>query len=54
MELRSERNRLVGSLVARRLIETWTKAVETADKILEEVTLSDLCRPDEGAQMYYI
>jgi Rrf2 family protein len=54
MELRSERNRLAGSLVARRLIETWTRAVGTAEKILEEVTLSDLCRPDEAAQMYYI
>lgn len=49
-----KRTRLASSIVARRLLETWTKAVEASEKILEEVTLADLCRPDDRAQMYYI
>ncbi|MBI4525870.1 MAG: Rrf2 family transcriptional regulator [Deltaproteobacteria bacterium] len=52
---RNERNRLPSSsLVARRLLETWVRAVEASEKILSEVTLADLCRPDERARMYYI
>ena len=53
-DLRSQRNRMGGSIVARRLIDIWTKATEASEKILEEVTLADLCRPDERVQMYYI
>ncbi|MBI1994196.1 MAG: hypothetical protein HYS67_07280, partial [Deltaproteobacteria bacterium] len=53
-ELRSQRGRMGGSVVARRLIDTWTKAMVESEKILAEVTLADLCRPDERAQMYYI
>ena len=53
-DLKSQRNRLSGSIVARRLIDTWTKAMAASENILEEVTLADLCRPDEGVQMYYI
>jgi DNA-binding IscR family transcriptional regulator len=41
-------------MVARRLVETWTRAMEASEKILEEVTLADLCRPDDRVQMYYI
>ena len=47
-------NRAPSSLVARRVIEIWAKTVEASEKILEEVTLADLCKPDERAQMYYI
>ncbi|MFQ5902065.1 MAG: RrF2 family transcriptional regulator, partial [Candidatus Binatia bacterium] len=54
VDLRGQRNRLASSLVARRLIETWTRAAEASEKILEEVTLADLCRPDDRVQMYYI
>ena len=50
----NQRNRAPSSLVARRVIESWAKAVEASEKILEEVTLADLCRPDDRAQMYYI
>ena len=53
-DLKSQRNRLLGSTVPRRLIETWIKAMEASEKILEEVTLADLCRPEDRAQMYYI
>lgn len=51
---RNQRGRPGGSVVARRLIEAWKRAVEASEKILEEVTLADLCRPDEQAPMYYI
>ena len=54
VDLRSQRDRLGTSLVGRRLIDAWSRAVETAEKMLEEVTLADLCRPDDAAQMYYI
>ncbi len=47
-------NRVPSSLVARRVMETWAKAVEASEKLLGEVTLADLCRPDERTQMYYI
>ena len=54
VELKGQKSRLSGSIVARRLIDTWIKAMESSEKILEEVTLADLCRPDDRAQMYYI
>ena len=54
VDLKSQKNRLLGSTVARRLIETWIKAMEASEKILGEVTLADLCRPEDRAQMYYI
>ncbi|MEK7782675.1 MAG: Rrf2 family transcriptional regulator, partial [Candidatus Binatota bacterium] len=41
-DLKSQRSRLVGSMVARRLIDTWTGAMEASEKILEDVTLADL------------
>jgi len=53
-DMKSQRTRLASSIVARRLLETWTKAVEASEKVLEEVTLADLCRPDDRARMYYI
>jgi len=54
VELKVQKSRLAGSIVARRLIDSWTRAMEASEKILEEVTLADLCRPDDRAQMYYI
>ena len=54
VDLKNQRERVGGSLVARRLVETWTRALGTAEKMLEEVTLADLCRLDERIQMYYI
>lgn len=50
----NQRSRSASSVVARRLMETWKRAAESAEKIFEEVSLADLCRPDERAQMYYI
>ena len=50
----SQRKGPTASVVARRLVESWERAVEASEKILEEVTLADLCRPEEVNQMYYI
>ena len=54
VELRNTRDRLPVSTPARRLIEAWTLAVETAEKMLDELTVADLCKPEDRAQMYYI
>ena len=54
VDSRGQRGRLGSSIVALRLIETWARAAEAAEKLLEEVTLADLCRPDDRAQMYHI
>ena len=54
LDPRSQRDRLASSMVARRLIETWTRAVDASEKILGEVTLADLCRAEDQSQMYYI
>jgi Rrf2 family transcriptional regulator, cysteine metabolism repressor len=40
--------------VTQRLIETWSRGVKAMEKILEETTLADLCRPEVGVLMYYI
>ena len=54
VDLRNPRDRLASPPAAQRLIEAWTRAVETAEKMLEEVSVADLCRPDDRSQMYYI
>ena len=54
MESEPQRNRRSSSIVVRRLVESWTRAVEASEKVLQQVTLADLCRPEEGSQMYYI
>lgn len=53
-DLRAQKGRSASSVVGRRLIDTWNQAAEASEKILKEVTLADLCRPDDRAQMYYI
>jgi len=42
------------SPVTQRLIETWARGVKAMEKILDETTLADLCKPEAGALMYYI
>ncbi|HEX9442954.1 MAG TPA: Rrf2 family transcriptional regulator [Candidatus Binatia bacterium] len=54
VDLRNPRERLPNSAPARKLIAAWTRAVETAEKMLEEVSVADLCKPEERPQMYYI
>jgi Rrf2 family cysteine metabolism transcriptional repressor len=54
MDLRNQKSRSASSEVARRLMQTWSKAVEASEKVFDEVSLADLCKPAEQAQMYYI
>jgi Rrf2 family transcriptional regulator, cysteine metabolism repressor len=42
------------SPVTQRLSETWARGVKAMEKILEETTLADLCKPEAQALMYYI
>lgn len=42
------------SPVTQRLIETWARGVKAMEKVLEETTLADLCKPEAEALMYYI
>ena len=51
---RAQKNRLESSLIARRLLDAYNKAVEVSEKMLDEVTLAELCRPEESSPMYYI
>jgi Rrf2 family protein len=53
VDLRTVQGRTL-SLVTQRLIETWARGVKAMEKILEETTLADLCKPEVGALMYYI
>lgn len=53
-EIRGQKKQSTASVVTRRLLETWASAVQASEKILEDVTLADLCRPEEGNRMYYI
>lgn len=54
MDLKSRGRRLAFSSVSQRVIETWAKGVAAFEKILEETTLADLCRPEDKSYMYYI
>jgi Rrf2 family protein len=51
---RAQKNRLESSLIARRLLDAYNKAVEVSEKMLDEVTVAELCRPEESSPMYYI
>ena len=42
------------SPVTQRLMETWTRAQKAMEKVLEETTLAELCKPEAEALMYYI
>lgn len=46
--VRDQKKYSPGSVVARRLMETCTEAAQASENILREVTLADLCRPEEG------
>jgi Rrf2 family protein len=54
IDVKNTRDRAPVTPPARRLIEAWTQAVATAEKILEDLSVADLCRPEDAAQMYYI
>jgi DNA-binding IscR family transcriptional regulator len=42
------------SRVTQRLIETWARGLRSMEKVLDETTLADLCKPEPEALMYYI
>ncbi len=54
LDLKAQKNLSAASVIERRLMETWEKAIEASEKVLEEVSLADLCKPEERSQMYYI
>lgn len=54
VDLKGQKNRVGGSIVVQRLMETWVKAMEASEKVFDEVTMADLARPQEGGPMYYI
>ena len=54
MELKAYRKTSAVSLMTQRLIETWARGINAFEKVLEEITLADLCRPEEKAYMYHI
>jgi Rrf2 family protein len=54
IDVKNTRDRLPVSAPARRLIEAWTQAVATAEQILEDLSVADLCKSEDRAQMYYI
>ena len=54
MDLKSRGRRVAFSSVSQRVIETWARGVAAFEKILEETTLADLCRPEDKSYMYYI
>jgi len=51
VDLKNPGDRMPVSTPARRLIEAFARAVETAEKILDEVTVADLCKPEDRAQV---
>jgi Rrf2 family protein len=53
-ELKAQMHSRSVSRVTQRLIETWARGLRAMEKVLEETTLADLCKPEEEALMYYI
>ncbi|NIO10644.1 MAG: Rrf2 family transcriptional regulator [Deltaproteobacteria bacterium] len=53
-DVKGQKNPAAASTIERRLMETWQKAMEASEKVLAEVSLADLCKPEERSQMYYI
>jgi Rrf2 family protein len=42
------------SSVSHKLMETWARGVRAMERVLEETSLADLCRPSAESYMYYI
>lgn len=54
LDLKNQKNQTASLPTVRRLKETCERAMEAADKILDETSLADLCQPAERSRMYYI
>ena len=53
-ELKAQERRRTISQVTQRLIEVWARGIREMEKVLDETTLADLCRPEVTRMMYYI
>jgi Rrf2 family protein len=42
------------SRVTQRLSETWARGMRAMEKVLDDTTLADLCKPEPEVLMYYI
>lgn len=42
------------SVAARKVLETWRRAIAAMEEVIDGVTLADVCEPDERPHMYYI
>lgn len=42
------------SRVTQRLTQTWARGLRAMEKVLDDTTLADLCKPEQEALMYYI
>jgi Rrf2 family protein len=54
INLKDQKKLWGSSSTARRILDAWSRAAEASEKILQEVTLADLCGPAEKPRMYYI
>jgi Rrf2 family protein len=54
LETRIRKKSGSGALATERLIHAWAKGVSAMEKVLEETTLADLCKPEQDSYMYYI
>lgn len=50
----SLRKYVADSVAARRVLDTWEKAMAAVEEVVDSVTLADVCEPDERPHMYYI
>lgn len=50
----SLRKYVADSVAARRVLDTWEKAMAAVEDVVDGVTLADICEPDERPHMYYI
>ncbi len=54
MNLNIRKPGTTGALATQRLIQTWAMGIKAMERILEETTLADLCKPETEPYMYYI
>lgn len=48
------RKYVADSVAARRVLDTWEKAMAAVEEVVDGVTLADICEPDQRPHMYYI
>lgn len=53
-DLKAQMHNRSVSRVTQRLTETWARGMRAMEKVLDDTTLADLCKPEPEALMYYI